>query len=69
LFAEPINLVFPLNVVLRRRGVPSVPYDVQFDERNGLSAHVWVRDGEVNVIDGGFSPLRGREMESHKMKL
>jgi len=38
--------------MLRRRGVPSVLYYGVAPQRNGLSAHVWVRDGEVNVIGG-----------------
>jgi hypothetical protein len=38
-------------LMLRRRGIPSVLYyGVAQDERTGLSAHVWVRDGDVDVI-------------------
>jgi hypothetical protein len=39
--------------MLRRRGVPSVlHYGAAPDDRRGLSAHVWVRDGDVDVIGG-----------------
>jgi hypothetical protein len=39
--------------MLRRRGVPSILYyGAAPDNQNGLSAHVWVRDGGVNVIGG-----------------
>jgi hypothetical protein len=39
--------------MLRRRGVPSVLYygAVQ-DDQKGLCAHVWVRDGDVDVVGG-----------------
>jgi hypothetical protein len=37
--------------MLRRRGVPSVLYyGAAPNDRHGLSAHVWVRDGDVDVI-------------------
>jgi Transglutaminase-like superfamily len=40
-------------IMLRRRGVPSrLHYGAASDEQRGLSAHVWVRDGDVNVIGG-----------------
>lgn len=40
-------------LMLRRRGVPSVlHYGAAPDHRRGLSAHVWVRDGDVDVIGG-----------------
>jgi hypothetical protein len=40
-------------LMLRRRGVPSVLYyGVAQDDQNGLHAHVWVRDGDVDVIGG-----------------
>jgi len=39
--------------MLRRRGVPSVlHYGAAPNDRQGLSAHVWVRDGDVDVIGG-----------------
>jgi hypothetical protein len=39
--------------MLRRRGIPSVLYyGVAQNDRNGLHAHVWVRDGDVDVIGG-----------------
>jgi hypothetical protein len=39
--------------MLRRRGVPSVLYyGAAPDDQEGLSAHVWVRDGEVDIIGG-----------------
>jgi Transglutaminase-like superfamily len=45
-------------LMLRRRGIPSVLYyGAAQDGTNGLSAHVWVRDGDVDVIGG--------EMVSH----
>lgn len=38
-------------LMLRRRGIPSVLYyGAAQDERTGLSAHVWVRDGDVDVV-------------------
>jgi hypothetical protein len=37
--------------MLRRRGVPSVLYyGAAMDCRGELSAHVWIRDGDVDVI-------------------
>lgn len=40
-------------LMLRRRGIPSVLYyGAAQDEGDGLSAHVWVRDGDVDVIGG-----------------
>jgi transglutaminase superfamily protein len=39
--------------MLRRRGIPSVLYyGAAPDEERGLSAHVWVRDGDADVIGG-----------------
>ena len=39
--------------MLRRRGVPSVLYyGAAQDNQSGLFAHVWVRDGDVDVIGG-----------------
>ena len=39
--------------MLRRRGVPSVLYyGAAQDDRSGLVAHVWVRDGDVEVVGG-----------------
>ena len=44
-------------IMLRRRGVPSrLYYGAASDSQRGLSAHVWVRDGEVNVIGGEIAP-------------
>jgi hypothetical protein len=43
-------------LMLRRRGIPSVLYyGATQDERHGLSAHVWVRDGDVDVIGGDIA--------------
>jgi hypothetical protein len=40
-------------LMLRRRGIPSVLYyGAAQDDRSGLYAHVWVRDGDVDVIGG-----------------
>ena len=40
-------------LMLRRRGIPSVLYyGAAQDDGNGLYAHVWVRDGDVDVIGG-----------------
>lgn len=40
-------------LMLRRRGIPSVLYyGAAQDDRNGLYAHVWVRDGDIDVIGG-----------------
>jgi hypothetical protein len=39
--------------MLRRRGIPSVLYyGAAPHDLNGIAAHVWVRDGEVDVIGG-----------------
>ena len=40
-------------LMLRRRGIPSVLYyGATQDARNGLHAHVWVQDGDVDVVGG-----------------
>ena len=40
-------------LMLRLRGIPSVLYyGAAQDDRSGLYAHVWVRDGDVDVIGG-----------------
>jgi hypothetical protein len=40
-------------LMLRRRGIPSVLYyGAAQDDKSGLYAHVWVRDGDVDVIGG-----------------
>jgi Transglutaminase-like superfamily len=37
--------------MLRRRGIPSVLfYGAAPDDQRGLAAHVWVRDGDIDVI-------------------
>jgi hypothetical protein len=42
--------------MLRRRGVPSVLYlGAAMDGGTGLSAHVWVRDDDFDVIGGEIS--------------
>ena len=42
--------------MLRRRGVPSVLYyGAAQDTQNGLFAHVWVRDGNIDVLGGEIS--------------
>lgn len=39
--------------ILRRRGVPSVLYyGAAPDTEAGLAAHVWVRDGDIDVVGG-----------------
>jgi len=39
--------------MLRRRGIPSVLYyGAAQDDRSGLSTHVWVRDGDLEVVGG-----------------
>ena len=39
--------------MLRRRGIPSVLYyGAAQDDRSGLYTHVWVRDGDVDVVGG-----------------
>jgi len=46
--------------VLRRRGVSSVLYyDAAPDEENGPSAHVWVREGHVDVIGSEIAAVDG----------
>jgi transglutaminase superfamily protein len=43
-------------LMLRRRGVPSVLYyGAAQDDQSGLHAHVWVRDGDVDVIGGDMA--------------
>ena len=43
-------------LMLRRRGVPSVLYyGVAPDTKGGLAAHVWVREGEVDIVGGEFA--------------
>ena len=43
--------------MLRRRGIASVLYyGAAQDEQKGLLAHVWVRDGDVDVIGGEIAP-------------
>jgi transglutaminase superfamily protein len=40
-------------LMLRRRGVPSVLYyGAAQDDCSGLSMHVWVRDGDIDVVGG-----------------
>jgi hypothetical protein len=40
-------------LMLQRRGISSVLYyGAAQDDRSGLRAHVWVRDGNVDVIGG-----------------
>lgn len=40
-------------MMLRRRGIASVLYfGAAINDPKGLSAHVWVRDGEVDVLGG-----------------
>jgi hypothetical protein len=41
---------FAAQLMLRRRGVPSVLYYGATSEEGRLSAHVWVRDGDVDII-------------------
>ena len=38
--------------MLRRRGIPSVLYYGAALHEGGLKAHVWVRDGDIDVIGG-----------------
>ena len=47
---------FAAQIMLRRRGVPSVLYyGVAQDDKSGLLAHVWVRDGDADVIGGDIA--------------
>jgi hypothetical protein len=47
---------FAAQVMLRRRGIPSVLYyGAAQDEKNGLHTHVWLRDGKVDVVGGEFA--------------
>ena len=47
---------FAAQVMLRRRGVPSVLYyGAAQDDKSGLLAHVWVRDGNADVIGGDIA--------------
>jgi hypothetical protein len=42
--------------MLRRRGMHSVLYyGAAPDDKQGLSAHVWVRDGDVDVVGGDIA--------------
>jgi hypothetical protein len=44
---------FAAQIMLRRRGVPSVLYyGAAQDDKSGLLTHVWVRDGDVDVVGG-----------------
>jgi hypothetical protein len=39
--------------MLRRRGIPAIlHYGAAHDEERGLAAHVWVKDGDVDVTGG-----------------
>jgi hypothetical protein len=43
-------------LMLRRRGIPAVLYyGAAQNDRSGLYTHVWVRDGEIDVIGGEIS--------------
>ena len=43
-------------LMLRRRGISSVLYyGAAQDDRSGLYAHVWVRAGDIDVIDGNIA--------------
>jgi hypothetical protein len=58
--------------MLRRRGIPSVLYyGAAQDDRSGLSTHVWVRDGDVDVVGGaianGFAILATFPPQSSEM--
>ena len=45
-------------LMLRRRGIPSVlHYGAAQDDRSGLHAHVWVRDGHIDVVGGEIAHL------------
>ena len=45
-------------LMLRRRGIPSMLYyGAAQDDRSGLHAHVWVRDGNIDVVGGEFAHL------------
>jgi len=47
--------------MLRRRGVPSVLYyGAALGNGNDLSAHVWVRDGGVDVVGGEIASRYGQ---------
>ena len=40
-------------LLLRRRGIAAVLYvGAALDDQDGFAAHVWVRDGEVDVVGG-----------------
>ena len=42
--------------LLRRRGIPAVLYvGAALDDQGGVAAHVWVRDGAVDVVGGETS--------------
>src|SRR5262245_14978261 len=61
-------------LMLRRRGVPSVLYyGATQDDRSGLFTHVWVRDGDVDVIGGEiayrFAILATFPSEMHRGRL
>ena len=44
---------FAAQRMLRRRGIASVLYfGASPDDRKGLAAHVWVRDGDTDVVGG-----------------
>ena len=43
-------------LMLRRRGIESVLYYGAAPAECGLSAHVWVRDGDIDVVGGEIAP-------------
>ena len=48
---------FAAQRMLRRRGIPSVlHFGAARNKQEGLAAHVWVRDGDVDVIGGELAP-------------
>jgi hypothetical protein len=43
-------------LMLRRRGIPSVlHYGAAMDDQRGLTAHVWVGVGDIDVVGGEFA--------------
>jgi Transglutaminase-like superfamily len=47
-------------LMFRRQGVPSILYyGAAKDEQGDLMAHVWVRDGDINVVGGEIASRYG----------
>jgi hypothetical protein len=65
---------FAAQLMLRRRGIPSTLYYGAAQDESGLHAHVWVREGDIDVIGceiadhfsilATFPPFKHRDADS-----